>query len=87
MVLFTTGRGTQFGGFVPTVKISTNSDLAARKSNWIDFDAGGIDLGESFDSKLEELINLVADVADGKLTAKERCGPRDIAIFKTGVTL
>lgn len=87
MVLFTTGRGTPFGGFVPTVKISTNSDLAARKSNWIDFDAGGIALGESFDSKLEELISLVAEVADGKLTANERCGSRDIAIFKTGVTL
>ncbi len=87
MVLFTTGRGTPFGGFVPTVKISTNSDLAARKPNWIDFDAGGIAEGESFDSKLAELIALVTDVADGKQTANELCGSRDIAIFKTGVTL
>lgn len=87
MVLFTTGRGTPFGGFVPTIKISTNSDLAARKSNWIDFDAGGIALGESFDSKLEELIALVAETAEGKRTANERCGSRDLAIFKTGVTL
>ena len=29
MVLFTTGRGTPYGGFVPTMKISTNSELAA----------------------------------------------------------
>ncbi len=87
MVLFTTGRGTPFGGFVPTIKISTNSDLASRKSNWIDLDAGGIAAGESFDSKLEELISLAADVASGKQTANERCGSRDIAIFKTGVTL
>ena len=28
MVLFTTGRGTPFGTFVPTMKISTNSTLA-----------------------------------------------------------
>ena len=27
MVLFTTGRGTPFGTFVPTMKISTNSTL------------------------------------------------------------
>ncbi|MGN0655255.1 MAG: UxaA family hydrolase [Ruminiclostridium sp.] len=87
MVLFTTGRGTPFGGFVPTIKISTNSDLAAHKSNWIDFDAGGIARGDSFDEKLRELINFVGEVAEGRQTANERCGSRDIAIFKTGVTL
>nr|VXZ91863.1 D-galactarate dehydratase [Klebsiella pneumoniae] len=32
MVLFSTGRGTPYGGFVPTVKIATNSELAAKKS-------------------------------------------------------
>lgn len=87
LVLFTTGRGTPFGGFVPTVKISTNSDLAKRKSNWIDFDAGGIAAGESFDSKLEQLIDLVVKVADGQQTVNERYNSRDIALFKTGVTL
>ncbi len=87
MVLFTTGRGTPFGGFVPTIKISTNSELAKRKSNWIDFDAGSIAAGESFESKLEELIGLVADTASGKQTVNERYNSRDIAIFKTGVTL
>ena len=87
IVLFTTGRGTPFGGFVPTIKISTNSDLAARKKNWIDFDAGGIAFGDSFESKLEELIDLVVETANGKQTVNERYGARDIAIFKTGVTL
>lgn len=87
MVLFTTGRGTPFGGFVPTIKISTNSDLAKRKSNWIDFDAGGIAAGDSFESKLEELIGLIVETANGKQTVNERYGARDIAIFKTGVTL
>ncbi len=53
----------------------------------IDFDAGGIAIGESFESKLEELIDLVVETASGKQTVNERYGARDIAIFKTGVTL
>lgn len=87
MVLFTTGRGTPFGGFVPTIKISTNSDLAKRKSNWIDFNAGDIAAGESFENKLEQLIDLIVETANGKQTVNERYQSRDIAIFKTGVTL
>lgn len=87
MVLFTTGRGTPFGGFVPTIKISTNSDLAMRKNNWIDFDAGTIVTGDSFEDKLNELVELIVSVANGRQTVNERHGSRDIAIFKTGVTL
>lgn len=40
MVLFSIGRGTSYGGFVSTVKIVINSELAAKKKYWIDFDAG-----------------------------------------------
>ena len=40
IVLFTTGRGTPFGSFVPTMKISTNSRLYEFKQCWIDFNAG-----------------------------------------------
>jgi len=87
MVLFTTGRGTPFGGFVPTVKISTNSELAAKKPNWIDFDAGSIAAGEPFEQRLSALIDLVAEIASGRQTVNERFNSRDIAIFKTGVTL
>lgn len=87
IVLFTTGRGTPFGGFVPTIKISTNSDLAKRKSNWIDFDAGGIAAGDSFEDKLEQLVDLIVETANGKQTVNERYNSRDIAIFKSGVTL
>lgn len=87
MVLFTTGRGTPFGGFVPTIKISTNSDIASRKPNWIDFNAGSIVEGETFESRLEALIDLIAETASGKQTVNERYDSRDIAIFKTGVTL
>ena len=87
LVLFTTGRGTPFGGFVPTIKISTNSDIWKRKPNWIDFNAGSIVEGDTFDKKLEELTDLVAAVADGRQTVNERYDSREIALFKTGVTL
>lgn len=87
MVLFTTGRGTPFGGFVPTFKIATNSDLAAHKRNWVDFNAGGIAEGVPFESMLSELIDLVVETANGRQTVNERFNSRDIAIFKTGVTL
>jgi altronate hydrolase len=42
IVLFTTGRGTPFAGPVPTVKIASNSRLASKKANWIDYNAGTI---------------------------------------------
>ena len=45
VLLFTTGRGTPYGCPIPTIKIATNSGLAARKPQWIDFDAGRLALG------------------------------------------
>ncbi len=87
LVLFTTGRGTPFGGFVPTIKISTNSALAQRKSNWIDFDAGSIVTGETFEQKLDDLVTFIQQVASGKQTKNELSDSREIALFKTGVTL
>lgn len=86
LVLFTTGRGTPFGGFVPTLKIATNSELASKKSNWIDFNAGAV-LESDFDSQLEKLIDLVVETANGKLAKNEINHTKEIAIFKTGVTL
>ncbi len=85
-VLFTTGRGTPFGGFVPTLKIATNSDLAKNKSNWIDFNAGAV-LESDFDTQLEKLIDLVVETANGKPAKNELNHTKEIAIFKTGVTL
>ncbi|MDE6586185.1 MAG: altronate dehydratase family protein [Clostridia bacterium] len=86
LVLFTTGRGTPFGGFVPTLKIATNSDLAKNKANWIDFNAGAV-LDSDFDTQLEKLIDLIVETANGKPAKNELNETREIAIFKTGVTL
>lgn len=87
IVLFTTGRGTPFGGFVPTVKISTNSKLFETKPHWIDFNAGSIADGCSMEDASEQLINFIIDVINGKYTNNEKNGYKEIAIFKQGVTL
>jgi altronate hydrolase len=86
IVLFTTGRGTPFGGPVPTVKISTNSELANHKKNWIDFNAGQLLEGEKIDSLKMTLMADILTIASGeKQTKNELSGFREIAIFKDGV--
>jgi altronate hydrolase len=87
VVLFTTGRGTPLGGPVPTVKISSNTDLATRKRSWIDFDAGRLISGVPLPTLADELLDLVIATADGRPTRNEENGFREIAIFKDGVTL
>jgi altronate hydrolase len=88
MVLFTTGRGNPLGTVVPTLKISTNSDLAARKPGWIDFDAGALaGDGVSMEALGEELFDRVLAIASGEKAKNELNGCREIAIWKNGVTL
>ena len=88
VVLFTTGRGTPFGCPVPTVKISSNSGLAAKKNNWIDFDAGVICETGDISACGSALFDYVLSLASGEIRTKnEEKGYRDIAIFKNGVTL
>lgn len=87
IVLFTTGRGTPFASPVPTVKISTNSGLAGRKSNWIDFNAGVLVEDKTMEEETEHLFDYVVEVASGRQVSSEAAGFHDMAIFKQGVTL
>lgn len=88
IVLFTTGRGTPFGGPVPTVKIATNSDLASRKKNWIDYNAGQLIEGKTMDELKSDLFQYILDLASGeKKTNNEKFGFKEISIFKDGVIL
>lgn len=87
MVLFTTGRGTPFGTYVPTMKISTNSGLAANKPSWIDFNAGVIAEGDDMQKVARRFTDYIIEVASGRQTNNEKNGYHEIAIFKTGVTL
>ncbi len=89
VLLFTTGRGTPLGFPVPTIKVSSNSEIAAKKPHWIDFDAGRLLDGSTTMPVLEdELFALVLAVASGeRLANNETNGYREIAIWKEGVTL
>ena len=78
IVLFTTGRGTPFSTFTPTMKISTNNRLAEKKNNWIDFNAYGMDE--------EGLFELLLKTVNGEYKCKSE-DVREIAFYKTGVTL
>ena len=87
LVLFTTGRGTPFGTFVPTMKIATNPDLATRKKNWVDFSAGQLIEGRTMSELVPEFIDKVLAVASGEKAKNEENDYREISIFKNGVTL
>ncbi len=88
LILFTTGRGTPLGAPVPTVKISTNTDLFKRKSSWIDFDAGQLLEDRGMGHLSEAFFEYVMKVASGEYRTKNEInGYSEIAIFKDGVTL
>lgn len=88
IVLFTTGRGTPFGGPTPTVKISTNTPLYERKKNWIDFNAGKLVENSSMTELTEQFFQYIVEVASGReKTRNEEYGFKEIAIFKDGVTM
>ena len=78
IVLFTTGRGTPFSTFVPTMKIGTNNNISAHKSNWIDFNAYSMDEERPFELLIKTL--------NGKYKCKSE-DIREIAFYKTGATL
>ncbi len=88
IVLFTTGRGTPFASAVPTVKVSSNSQLAGRKKGWIDYDAGRLlEDGMTLEALGLDFYEYVLRVANGEKVKSELEGYRDLAIFKQGVTL
>ncbi len=87
LLLFTTGRGTPLGFPVPTLKIATNSDLASRKPRWIDFDAGTVLGAGGMAAATDRLLDLIAVTASGVPARNETNGEREIALWKSGVTL
>jgi len=87
VLLFTTGRGTPLGFPVPTLKIASNSALAAAKPRWIDFDAGTVLAGQEAEQAADALFDLVLATASGRPARNEVNGEREIALWKRGVTL
>ena len=78
IVLFTTGRGTPFSTFVPTMKIASNERISEYKNNWIDFNAYSMDE--------QGLFDLIMKTINGEYKVKSE-DLREIAFYKTGVTL
>lgn len=87
IILFTTGRGTPIGSAVPTVKVSTNKNLADKKQNWIDFDASPVLYGMPMGELTDKFMDYIITVANGEQTNNEINDYREISIFKDGVTL
>ena len=88
IILFTTGRGTPFGSIVPTLKISSNSNLYQKKNNWIDFNAGKVLENIPVDDIVKELFELVINIASGKIKTKNEInGYKEISIFRDGIIL
>ncbi|KAF6565685.1 altronate dehydratase [Paenibacillus sp. EKM202P] len=87
LVIFTTGRGTPFGSFVPTMKVSTNSPLYKAKPHWIDYNAGSLVEDVSMEEALRNFVDYIIDVASGTWVNNEKNNFRELAIFKNGVTL
>jgi altronate hydrolase len=90
IVLFTTGLGTPTGNpIAPVVKISTNSQLAARMPDIIDIDTGSIISGErNIEQMGEEILDRVVQIASGEIrTAAEVLGQDDFIPWKRGVSL
>lgn len=88
LVMFTTGRGNPYGGFIPTVKISTNTELAEKKKRWIDFNAGKLVSEDiTMNELLEEFLDCVVDIVNGKKAKNEINEFKGMSIFKSGVTL
>lgn len=87
LVLFTTGRGTPYGGFIPTLKIATNTELAERKKHWIDFNAGELIEGKTMEVVSQEFMEKIIAIVNGEASKNELNDIRELAIWKNGVTL
>ena len=73
MVAFTTGRGSMFNAsIVPTIKISTNSELKNRLPDDMDIDAGVILQGRSVEEVGVDIYKEIVAVASGKRTKGEK---------------
>jgi len=90
LILFSTGLGTPTGNPVcPTIKVSTNTELATRLADLIDFDTGAVITGEASVEQLgDALLDYSIEVASGRAVPKAvALGQDDFLPWKRGVSL
>lgn len=90
LILFSTGLGTPTGNPIcPTIKVSTNTELATRMADLIDFDTGAVIRGEASVQQLgEALLDYSIEVASGRAVPKAvALGQDDFLPWKRGVSL
>jgi altronate hydrolase len=90
LMLFSTGLGTPTGNpITPTLKVASNTELAERMPDLIDFDTGAIVRGESTIAETgQQLLELAIQTASGTYESKaSRLGQEDFLPWKRGVSL
>ena len=90
LIVFTTGLGTPTGNPVaPVVKVSSNSALAERMPDLIDFDAGTVVRGkQSVAAAADQLLELLLRVASGETVPwAEHNQQYDFIPWKQGISL
>lgn len=90
LIIFTTGLGTPTGNAVsPTIKVASNSELAQKMNDIIDFDSGPIIRGEKTIQEMgEELFEMVIQVANGDYQPYAvRLGQDDFLPWKRAISL
>nr|WP_300311163.1 altronate dehydratase family protein [Halomonas sp.] len=90
LVIFTTGLGTPTGNpIAPVVKVASNSELAQRMADIIDFDTGAIIRGEAtIDELADELLKLCIASASGHYATRAvSLAQHDFIPWKRGVSL
>ncbi len=90
LILFTTGLGTPTGNPVcPTIKVSTNSNLAKRMNDIIDIDCGPVVEGEKTIEEMgEAILEYCIKAASGEIIPKAvQLNQDDFIPWKRGVSL
>ena len=81
-VIFTTGRGTPTGNaIVPVLKVTANALTFEKMEDNMDVDLSGIVKGtKTFREGGRELLTVIGDICNGKMTKAEAYGFSDIAV-------
>jgi altronate hydrolase len=91
IICFTTGRGAVFGAKpAPSIKLASNSEVARRMSDDIDYDCGPVlDGAKSLTECGEDVFRLILETASGKKSASEVNGFGDLEFvpWQPGITL